>query len=273
MKALETSVLTRAAVRGLVVGGDAQLVHKQRFSTGLLKTLVIITLLAYPVCGGFTQEAGQQNGWPLLLQKEKQQPARSQQPIQEQPPSTRAYIVPLIWSASGIPEDAKFVIDVNPLMWILAIFPDENDNTAIFFDVGLQFNLSPSIAIRLNPSFSFGLNSETVSLNSDLVFVEAELPIGFICFPFSRRYYLEPIFFGLYIVNSYHYTGEDDDTDSSLVVSVGTIFEAGYQLKLSNHLSITPAVGIKMPNPTIHSPWPKNPMIAPNIRISIGFWL
>jgi hypothetical protein len=268
MKTLETSVLETTVALDLAGGDNAQPVCKQRFGTRLLKTLIIATLLAYPICGGFTQEVGHQTGWSPSAQNEQQQPLpmTQQHLVQGLQPSHPANVTPLMWTFSSIAENAELVIDANPIMWILWGIPDDDNYSAALFDIGLQFNLLRGLSLRINPTFSFGFNTD---ISSSMVFFEFELPFGLIFFPFSRNEYIQPIFFGAYIVAGYHYTIEGDESSEMLM---GTILEAGYQLKLTNHIAITPAVGLKVANVAFHSPWPGDSQTTANIRISLGFW-
>jgi hypothetical protein len=249
-------------------------------TTSILKAALIFMLLAYPVCMGFSQETGQQpaQGQSAAAQRQSPPTQNQQQSAQENPRSL------LNQQQGANPDDALFIIDVNPLMWIFSGIPDENNNRSVFFDIGLQFNISTSISLRFNPSVSFGFTSETAFNDSHINFVEVELPITFICFPFSETEYLWPIFFGVSIINAYHNIMDDDN--ANLITSIGAMLEVGYQIKLLNHLTITPSIGIsrifpkpmddepyKAPNFNLYSPWPEDTSVAPRIRITIGFWL
>jgi hypothetical protein len=270
MKTLKTSVLETTVALDLAGGDNAQPVCKQILGTRLLKTLIIATLLAYPVCGGFTQEVGHQTGLLPSAQNEQQPPLSltQQHLVQGLQPSRPANVTPLMWAFSAIAENAGLLIDANPIMWIIWGIPDDDNNSAALFDIGLQFNLLQGISLRIDPTFSFGFNPD---ISDSMTFFEFELPIGIIFFPFSiSNEYIQPIFFGAYLVPGLHYTIEGDEP--GLAMSVGTILEAGYQLRLANRIAITPAVGLKAPNVTLHSPWPGDAPATPNIRLSIGFW-
>jgi hypothetical protein len=111
-----------------------------------------------------------------------------------------------------------------------------------------------------------------------------DIPITFLCFPFSENEYLWPVFFGVSVVNAYHNVLDGDE--SGLIVSIGAMLEMGYQIKLSNHLAITPSLGVSriFPKPlnddpyeapkfNLYSPWTKDTPVAPRARLTIGFWL
>jgi hypothetical protein len=317
MKTIETNIFEVSILRTL------------KTATGFLNAIFIFTLLALPVCPGFSQEAGRQpaQGQQPAAQGQtqpaqgqtqaeqgrqqpaqgqtqpaqgqtqaaqgRQQPAQGQtQPAQgQQQPAQNERQTPQEGQRSLLdrqqdanPDDAIFIVDVNPLMWIFSGIPDENNNRSVFFDVGLQFNMLPGISLRFNPSVSFGFTSESAFADSHINFVEVELPVTFICFPFSKSDYLWPVFFGVSILNAYHDIMDGDN--AGLIVSVGAMLEIGYQMKLSNHLAITPSIGIsrmfpkskdsdlyEAPNFNLYSPWPKDTPVAPRIRITIGYWL
>jgi hypothetical protein len=262
-------------------GGGIQPARKRSFRAAILKTLVITALLAYPVCGGFSQEDGQSPP----AQERPQPPPQTQPPADqgEQPAQAQQRSL-LNQRQTADPDDAVVVIDVNPLMWILSGIPDKNNNRSVFFDIGIQFNMLPGISLRFNPSVSFGFTGETAFSDSRMNFVEVELPLTFICFPFSANDYLRPVFFGVSVVNAYHSIVEGDDT--GLIVSIGAMLEIGYQIKLSNRLAITPAVGVSRmfpkpmndkpytaPNFNLYSPWTTDTPVAPRARLTVGFWL
>jgi hypothetical protein len=182
------------------------------------------------------------------------------------------------------PELARFVIDANPLMWILSGIPDQNNNRSIFFDIGIQFNILPDVALRINPSFSVGVAAETAFSDSPEQFLEVDFPLSLFCFPFPDDTYLDMLFFGISVVAAYHKAMETD-TDT-VFVSIGALLEIGYQLRLSNHLSITPSIGVSRmfpklidgaaysaPNFNLYSPWISDTPVAPRARISVGFWI
>jgi hypothetical protein len=186
--------------------------------------------------------------------------------------------------AKAKPELARFVIDANPLMWILSGIPDKNNNRSIFFDIGIQFNILPDVALRINPSFSVGFTSATAFSDSPEQFFEVDVPLSLLCFPFPKDTYMDVFFFGISVVAAYHKITETN-TDT-VFMSVGALLEIGYQLKLSNHLSITPSIGISRmfpkliddaaysaPNFNLYSPWTADTPVAPRARISIGFWI
>jgi hypothetical protein len=280
MNTYEKSALSTAAPQGMACGGGVRPARKRSFRAAILKTLVITALLAYPVCGGFPQEAGQQNGQPA---QEGQPPPQTQPPSDQgqQPEQQRSL---LNRQQTADPDDAVVVIDVNPLMWILSGIPDKNNNRSVFFDIGVQFNMLPGISLRFNPSVSFGFTGETAFSDSRMNFVEVELPLTFMCFPFSANKYLRSVFFGVSVVNAYHNIVEGDDT--GLIVSIGAMLEIGYQIKLSNRLAITPSVGVSRmfpkpmndkpytaPNFNLYSPWTTDTPVAPRARLTVGFWL
>ena len=182
------------------------------------------------------------------------------------------------------PELARLIIDVNPFMWIFSGIIDENNNRSIFFDIGIQYNMLPDVALRLNPSFSFGFTSETAFSDSQMQFFEIDFPVSLFCFPFPDDTYLDVLFFGISVVVAYHNTmGETADTT---FVSIGALLEAGYQLKFSNHLSVTPSIGVSrmfprlingdeysVPSFNLYSPWTADTPIAPRVRVTVGFWI
>lgn len=224
--------------------------------SNIMKTVLVTALLAFPVCTGVAQ---------------------GQPPAQEQPQPTL-----LDRQQTASPDDALFVIDVNPFMWIFSGIPDENNNRSVFFDIGIQFNMLPGLSLRFNPSVSFGFTSETAFSDAHVNFVETELPLTLICFPFSENEYLRPVFFGISIINAYHDIKEND----GLIVSIGAMLEIGYQIKLSNHLAITPSAGIsrmfprllndganEAPNFNLYSPWTSDTPIAPRVRLTLGVWV
>ncbi|MDR2795421.1 MAG: hypothetical protein LBB47_01770 [Spirochaetaceae bacterium] len=183
------------------------------------------------------------------------------------------------------PEQAVLVLDVNPFMWIFSGIPDENNNRSIFFDIGVQYNMLPGIAVRFNPSFSFGFTSETAFTDSQMDFFELEFPFTFLCFPFPDETYLSPAFFGVSIICAYHDT-VNPDSSNTVFFSIGAMMELGYQFKFSNHLAITPSIGISrifpkpvdgtsssVPNFNFYSPWTDDTPVAPRIRVTLGFWL
>jgi hypothetical protein len=283
MNALETSVVAKAAVRG--VSSPVRPVRKRSCRAALLKAFAVTALLAYPVCGGFPQEAGQQDSQPPPAQGGQQPPPQTRLPAaQGQQPAQGQQRSLLDRRQTADPDDAKFVIDVNPFMWIFSGIPDKNNNRSVFFDIGIQFNMLPGISLRFNPSMSFGFTGETAFSDSHINFVEVELPLTFLCFPFSGNDYLRNVFFGVSVVNAYHNIMEGDDP--GLIISIGAMLEIGYQAKLSNHLVITPSVGVSRmfpkpandepytsPNFNLYSPWPKDTPVAPRARLTIGFWL
>ena len=177
------------------------------------------------------------------------------------------------------------MLDINPFMWIFSGIPDENNNRSIFFDIGVQYNVIQDIALRFNPSFSLGFTGETAFTDSPIDFFEVELPLTFICFPFPTETYLSPAFFGVSIICTYHSTLHDD-SDDTVFMSIGAMMELGYQFMFSNHLTITPSIGISrmfpkpvnggtasVPNFNIYSPWMADTPVAPRIRVTLGFWL
>jgi hypothetical protein len=182
------------------------------------------------------------------------------------------------------PELARIIIDVNPLMWILSGLPDEINNRSIFFDIGFQFNILPDAAVRINPAFTFGFTDETAFSDSPIQFFEIDVPLSLFCFPFPHDTYLDVLFFGISVVVAYHKTmGTDADT---VFFSIGALLEAGYQIKLSNHLSITPSIGVSRmfpklidgdayapPSFHLYSPWTTDSPVAPRARITLGFWI
>jgi hypothetical protein len=187
-------------------------------------------------------------------------------------------------AARARPELAHIIIDVNPLMWILSGMPDEINNRSIFFDVGFQFNILPDAAVRINPAFTFGFTGETAFSDSPIQFFEIDVPLSLFCFPFPHDTYLDVLFFGISVVAAYHKTmGTDADT---IFFSVGALLEAGYQIKLSNHLAITPSIGVSRmfpklidgeaytpPSFHLYSPWTADSPVAPRARITLGFWI
>jgi hypothetical protein len=181
--------------------------------------------------------------------------------------------------------DAVLVLDVNPFMWIFSGIPDENNNRSVFFDIGVQYNLRDDIALRFNPSFSFGFTSETAFTDSPVNFLEFEFPFTFLCFPFPKDTYLSPAFFGISVICTYHNTMYED-SDNTVFMSVGAMMELGYQFMFSNHLTITPSIGISrmfpksvnggtasVPNFNLYSPWTADTPISPRVRVTLGFWL
>jgi hypothetical protein len=227
------------------------------------------------------------------VQAPAQQPPAQGQPSasQRQTPTAQPSSSPKTPSpASAKPNtksagDALLVLDVNPFMWIFSGIPDENNNRSVFFDFGIQYNVNPDIALRFNPSFSFGFTGETAFTDSPINFLEFEFPFTFLCFPFPAETYLSPAFFGISIICTYHNTMYDD-SDDTVFMSVGAMMELGYQFMFSNHLTITPSIGISrmfpkpvnggtapVPNFNIYSPWALDTAIAPRIRVTLGFWL
>jgi hypothetical protein len=207
----------------------------------------------------------------------RQTPAQGPQQGQRTPVETET-------AEKAKPELARLIIDANPLMWICSGIPDNNNNRSIFFDIGFQYNLLPDAALRINPSFSFGFTGESAFSDSPAQFFEVGVPLSLFCFPFPDDTYLDALFFGISVVLAYHNTmGTDVDT---VYVSIGALMEIGYQLKLSNHLAITPSIGVSRmfpklidgeeysaPNFNLYSPWTVDTPVAPRIRVSLGFWL
>jgi hypothetical protein len=189
-------------------------------------------------------------------------------------------------AAKADPERARFVVDVNPFMWIFSGILDENNNRSLFFDIGIQFNMLPSVALRFNPSFSSGFTSETAFSDSQTEFLEADLPISLFCFPFPHDTYLDMLFFGVSVVFAYYNATSVDPDTTTTFVSVGALLEVGYQLRLSNHLTITPSIGVSRifpklidgdtyftPNFKLYSPWTFDTPVAPRARVTVGFWV
>jgi hypothetical protein len=187
-------------------------------------------------------------------------------------------------AAKARPELARLVIDANPLMWILSGILDQNNNRSIFFDIGIQYNILSVVALRINPSFSIGFTGETAFSDSPVQFFEVDFPLTLLCFPFPNDTYMDVFFFGISVVAVYHKVMETDT--STAFVSVGALLEVGYQLKLSNHLSITPSIGVSrmfpklidgeassVPSFNLYSPWISDTPVAPRARVSFGFWI
>jgi hypothetical protein len=187
-------------------------------------------------------------------------------------------------AAKANPDASRLIVDVNPLMWILSGIPDKNNNRSIFFDLGIQCNMLQDAALRINPSFAFGFTGETAYSDSPTQFFEIDFPLSLFCFPFPDATYLDVLFFGISVVASYHKT-MTTDTDT-VFVSIGALMEIGYQIKLSNHLAITPSIGVSRifpkliegeansaPTLNLYSPWPLDTPVAPRARITLGFWL
>jgi hypothetical protein len=259
-----------------------------------MKGYLLSAILLGLVCGViFGQETARQTA-PAQGQSPAQ---RRQAPVQgqEQPASQRQN--PTQPSSREAPtqtdkpptpktaDQAVFVLDVNPVMWILSGIPDENNNRSIFFDIGVQYNILPYLAIRFNPSFSFGFTSETAFTDSQMNFLELEFPVSFLCFPFPDETYLSPAFFGISIICSYH-SMADADTGDTIFASIGAMMELGYQFKFSNHLTVTPSIGVSrifpkpvngeadsVPNFNLYSPWTADTAVAPRIRVTLGFWI
>ena len=268
-----------------------------------MRKYLLSALLLCLSCGVILgQEAGRTTPpAPAQPSSQGQPPSQSQPTAQGQPPSQRppakgqGSTQPQ--SPSGTPattgtrpeaktaDQAVFVLDVNPIMWILSGIPDENNNRSVFFDIGIQWNLYQDISLRLNPSFSFGFTGETAFSDSPINFFEFEFPFTFLCFPFPKGTYLSPAFFGISIVCTYHSTMYDD-SDDTVFMSIGAMMELGYQFMFSNRLTITPSIGISrmfpkpinggtaaVPNFNIYSPWTADTAVAPRVRITLGFWL
>jgi hypothetical protein len=142
----------------------------------------------------------------------------------------------------------------------------------------------PDAALRINPSFSFGFTGETAFSNSPAQFFEVDFPLSLFCFPFPDDTHLDVLFFGISVIATYHSTM---DTDADTVfLSIGALLEVGYQIKLSNHLAITPSIGVSrmfpkliegdeysVPSFNFYSPWTADTLVAPRARVSIGCWL
>ncbi|MDR3356810.1 MAG: hypothetical protein LBO04_06435 [Spirochaetaceae bacterium] len=263
------------------------------------KNLLSVLLLCL-ACGGiFGQEAGRQTPPAPGQAPAQQSPAQGkaqdqrtasqgQNPAErpaQSPAPVKKTAQPGSQSKSGDADKAVLVLDVNPFMWIFSGIPDENNNRSIFFDIGVQYNVIPGIALRFNPSFSFGFTKETAFTVLHNNFLELEFPLSFLCFPFPDETYLSPAFFGVSLILSYHNTA-DTGSGETVFVSVGAMMELGYQFKFSNHLVITPSIGISrifpkpingeahsVPNFNVYSPWTFDTAVAPRIRVTLGFWL
>jgi hypothetical protein len=208
-------------------------------------------------------------------QDQRQTPATPAQGSQGQQTGT---------AAKARPDLARLIVDVNPLMWILSGIPDENNNRSVFFDIGIQYNMFADTAIRLNPAFSFGFTRETAFSDSPVQFFEITVPLSLLCFPFPKDTYLDVLFFGISVAANYHKTlGSEADR---VFLSIGALIEIGYQIKFSNHLSITPSIGVSrmfpkliegdvysVPSFNLYSPWTADTPIAPRARITVGFWV
>jgi hypothetical protein len=240
----------------------------------LRKHILVILLLAVAgrgtLCGQGTSPA---SAIPAQQTQAQQQTlAQGPQPGQQTQAET---------AAKARPELARMVIDMNPFMWIFSGILDENNNRSIFFDIGVQYNISSDVAVRVNPSFSFGFTGETAFSDAPLQFFEIDIPLSLFCFPFPDDTYLDVLFFGISVLVAYHSTM---DTNTAFL-SIGALLEVGYQLKLSNHLAITPSIGVSRmfpkliegdeyvsPNFNLYSPWTADTPIAPRARLTVGFW-
>jgi hypothetical protein len=250
-----------------------------------LKPASLSALLIFLACGGiFSQETARQqqvnDQQRQTAQSQRAAEAQRQRAIQQrQAAETQSGTAP-------DPDSARFVIDVNPLMWTLSGIPDKNNNRSMFFDAGIQYNMLPGVSVRINPSISFGFTSETAFAASHTDFIQLAFPLTFICFPFSSDYYLKSVlkhaFFGISIIYA-HYSSYDENGEFD---SVGALLEIGYQIKLSNHLAITPSIGVSRvfpkrkedgeyssPNFLIYSPWPDDTPLALRGRLTLGFWI
>jgi hypothetical protein len=241
------------------------------------------------------QNSGQSPQMPVQGQSSVQQPPAQGQPSasQRQPPvrpgqpssSPKTPAQTSTQAKTKSVGDAVLVVDVNPFMWIFSGIPDENNNRSVFFDIGIQYNVRDDMALRFNPSFSFGFTSETAFTDSPINFLEFEFPFTFLCFPFPKETYLSSAFFGISVISTYYNTMYDD-ADDTVFMSIGAMMELGYQFMFSNRLTITPSIGISrmfpkpvnggaasVPNFNLYSPWPADTPIAPRIRVTLGFWL
>jgi hypothetical protein len=176
----------------------------------------------------------------------------------------------------------RYVIDVNPLMWILSGVFDDNNNRSVYFDVGFQYALGEGTALKVNPAFAVGLdplNKKENAADAD-VFLDIELPVGIMSFPVSDI----PAFFAISLTPGV-YCLFDDDGPAAKYFSMGALIEFGYQFRLSNSLAFTTSLGFSrmfpiplsekkdtIPRYNLYSPWTKDSWVSPRIRLALGFW-
>jgi hypothetical protein len=195
--------------------------------------------------------------------------------------------VPVFSQESGTGADDSgapaWVVDVNPLMWVLSSLADANNNRSVYFDMGVQFAVADGLAIRINPAFSIGFTGETAFSDAQTQFFDAQLPIGLMCFPVTDV----PAFFAISLTPGYYHASNDADDDVATFVSIGAIVEIGYQLKLTDQLVFTPSIGVARvypipighdgaytaPHYNLFSPWPMDTQVSPRIRLALGLWL
>jgi hypothetical protein len=196
------------------------------------------------------------------------------------------FLIVCLAGAAGFSQETEddiapdWVLDVNPLMWILSGLANENNNRSVYYDLGIQYNLNSFFALKVNPAISVGFTKETAFSNAQVRFLEVQIPVGFQCFPITNV----PAFFAISLTPGVYCTF--DDGDAVTFVSIGALVEIGYQLKLANHLVFTPSVGVARifplplqdgaydtPHYTLYSPWPMDTAVSPRIRLALGFWI
>jgi hypothetical protein len=243
----------------------------------LRKSIVVMFLLAVSGRGILSGQENARTPAPApQTQGQRQTPAA---PAQGSPEGQQTET-----AAKARPELARLIVDVNPLMWIFSGIPDDNNNRSIFFDIGIQYNMFVDTAVRINPAFSFGFTRETAFSDAPVPFFEITVPFSLLCFPFPKDTYLDALFFGISVAVDYHSTMDEDA--ETVFLSIGALIEIGYQLKLSNHLTITPSIGVSRmfpklvegevysaPSFNLYSPWTADTPIAPRARITVGFWV
>jgi hypothetical protein len=172
-------------------------------------------------------------------------------------------------------------------MWLLSGILDGKNNRSAYFDVGVQYALNDDTALKINPAFALGFDSLNAKEGAEHepFFVDIQIPVGIMYFPFIDTAYTLPVFFALSVTPGMYFLSDSDGSPLKYF-SIGALLEAGYQRRLSYNWILTVSIGVArmfsillpevkdiIPRYNLYSPWPIDSGFSPRFRVALGYWL